>query len=115
MKHLARLALGLASLAGWSSAYSLDVSELCADFDIFKDPDTRMYRGAFRNEGVTLDHVLVVTEVTDEGKALVFYVHGKQSKWRIRKPGCSPQNRELRGRYADLADVQNYRDVQICG
>ena len=90
MKHFARLALVLASLAGWSSAYSLDVSELCADFNIFKDPETRIYRGAFEKKGVTLDHVLVVAEVTDEGKALAFYVHGKQPKWRIKEPGCTP-------------------------
>ena len=43
-----------------------------------------------RKKKVTLDHVLVVTEITDTGKALVFYVHGEQPEWRIKKAGCWP-------------------------
>ena len=88
---LFRLALVFLGLTGWNAVHALDVTTICGDFELFKDPQTRMYRGQFKKKGVTLDHVLVVTEVTDTGKAMVFYVYGKQPKWRIKKAGCSPR------------------------
>ena len=80
------------AVSGWSSgASALDVSELCGGFALFDNPETRVYRGKFEdNKGVTLDHVLVVAQTTDAGKALVFYIHGKQRKWNIKKSGCLP-------------------------
>lgn len=91
MKRIAPLALIFLGLVGWGSVHALDVSDLCGDFRVFTAPETRIYRGEFESKGVTLDHVLVVAEVTDAGKALAFYVHGKQPKWRIKKAGCSPR------------------------
>ena len=53
---------------------------------------TRLNRGQFEDKkGVTLDHVLVITQTSDAGKALVFYIYGKQPKWRIKKSGCWPR------------------------
>ena len=94
MKRLARCGIALIALvvSGWSSASTLDVSRLCGGFELFGNPETRVYRGQFEDrKGVTLDHVLVVTQTTDAGKALVFYIHGKQPKWNIKKSGCSPR------------------------
>ena len=80
------------AVSGWSSASTLDVSELCGRFELLEDPEARAYRGQFEDrKGVALDHALIVIQVTDAGKALVFYVHGKQPKWNIRRPGCSPR------------------------
>ena len=91
MKRFSRLALVLVALTGWNVVHALDVTTLCGDFAFFKDPQTRTYRGQFEKKKVTLDHVLVVTEVTDAGKAMVFYVYGEQPKWRIKKAGCWPR------------------------
>ena len=50
------------AVSGWSSASTLDVSKLCGGFELFENPETRVYRGQFEDQkGVTLDHVLVVT------------------------------------------------------
>lgn len=94
MKRLAACGtlLMLLAVSGWSSASDLDFSEVCGDFELFKNPQARIYRGQFEDrKGVTLDHVLVMTQTTDAGNALVFYVHGKQPKWNIGKSGCLPR------------------------
>lgn len=94
MKRLVTCGIAVVVLAasGWSSASTLDIFEVCGDFELFKNPETRVYRGQFEDKkGVTLDHVLVVTQTTDAGKALAFYIHGKQPKWNIKKSGCSPR------------------------
>ena len=94
MKRLVQFGMVLIALtvSGWSGASTLDVSELCGGFALFDNPETRVYRGKFEDDkGVTLDHVLVVTQTTDAGKALVFYIHGKQRKWNIKKSECIPR------------------------
>ena len=92
MKYFASMAIASIILLGSSSVRALDVPAICGDFEFFKNPETRVYRGQFEDgKGVTLDHVLIVAEVTDAGKALAFYVYGKQPKWKIKKPGCSPR------------------------
>lgn len=94
MKRLVTCGIAFIALAmsGWSSASTLDISELCGDFELFKNPETRIYRGQFEDkQGVTLHHVLVITQTTHAGEALAFYIHGKQPKWKIKKSGCSPR------------------------
>ena len=91
MRHYASIVLASAVLLGSSNVHALDVSAICGDFELFENTETRVYRGQFEKKGVTLDHVLVVAEVTDAGKALAFYVHGKQPKWNIDEPGCWPR------------------------
>ena len=94
MKRLVTCGIALIALtaSGWSNASTLNIPELCGDFELFENPETRMYRGQFEDKkGVTLDHVLVITQTTDTGKALAFYINGKQPKWRIKRSGCSPR------------------------
>ena len=91
MKNYASIVLASAVLLGSSNVRALDVSAICGDFKLFENTQTRVYRGQFEKKGVTLDHVLIVAETTDTGKALAFYVYGKQPKWKIKKPGCSPR------------------------
>jgi len=57
-----------------------------------------VYRGKWTgDDGSTLKSALVVTEVTDSGRALAFYVWGKQPAWRINKTGCDPKIGTMKG------------------
>ena len=112
MKRLARCGIAFIALtvSGWSSASTPDVSKLCGDFELFENPETRVYRGQFEDKkGVTLDHVLVVTQTTDAGKALVFYIYGKQPKWNIKKSGCSPRI----GKIDDDTLTLRWRNIKV--
>ena len=100
MKRLVQFGMVLIALtvSGWSGASTLDVSELCGGFALFDNPETHAYRGKFEdNKGVTLDHVLVVAQITGAGKVLVFYINGKQRKWNIKKSGCFPRIGQIDG------------------
>ena len=89
MKRLASVGIVLVALSGMSSVLALDLPKLCGDFWIMKSPETRVYRGQFKAQGVALETALIVTEVTDAGEALVFYVWGRQPRWGIDAPGCT--------------------------
>ena len=90
MKNLLNLATAFVALAGWSGVFALDLPELCGDYQLLNSPDTRVYHGQFTSNGVSLEHALIVIEVTDTGRALVFYAHGRQPAWDIDRANCRP-------------------------
>ena len=92
MKRLMSCGIAFIALAvsGWSNASTLDIPELCGGFDILNDPENRVYRGEFKSKGVTLETALVVTPVTSSNSTVVFYLWGKQPKWKIPEAGCVP-------------------------
>ena len=92
VKHLVSCGIAFIALAvsGWSNASTLDIPELCGEFDILNDPENRVYRGELKWKRDTLETALVVTPVTRSGATVVFYVWGEQPKWKIKEAGCVP-------------------------
>jgi peptidoglycan hydrolase-like protein with peptidoglycan-binding domain len=67
-----------------------DLTRYCGNFEIAAGPLTGIYTGQWRREsdGFQLNHTLVVTEVTEDGKATVLYAYGTAPTFRIHRPDC---------------------------
>ena len=71
-------------------ADTLDPVELCGEFEILNDPDTRIYQGESEHRGTTHATGLVMTPISNSGATMVFYMWGAQPKWKVDEPGCVP-------------------------
>ena len=80
-----------------NSAFALDLSKLCGDFE-FMESDVKIYRGNFESGDSKLEHALVVVEVVDSKRAFVLYVHGAQPDLGVKKPDCIPHFGKMKGR-----------------
>ena len=60
VKHLVSCGIAFIALAvsGWSNASTLDIPELCGEFDILNDPENRVYRGELKWKRDTLETAL---------------------------------------------------------
>ena len=106
MKLTNLAACTVALMIGGGQALALDLTKLCGDFQVLANPDTKVYRGKWTSgeDGSTHESALAVTEVTDSGRALVFYVWGKKSAWRINKAGCDPKIGTMKGDTLTIKD-----------
>ena len=83
-----RLGLGIVvSLILCGPASASDPERVCGDFEVFKSPDAVRYVGQFeRNKR---PYTIVIAEQLENGRALVFYVHGKRPDRENDREGCS--------------------------
>ena len=104
--RLVRYGIGLIALtlSGWSNASPLDISELCGGIELLKHPENRVYRGQFKDGGVTLEHALVVTPITGVG------LGDQKGKLRNRGVLCPRETTALEHPHSGLRARGRYRE-----
>lgn len=85
-----------------------DLTRHCGKFEIAAGQLTGIYTGRWEKADFRLNHTLVITKVTEDGKASALYAYGTAPKFNIRRPDCL----RVEGKLEDgVLTVQLPRDV----